>query len=40
MKETKLVVDGHVHIYKCYDFDKFLSIDIKKLNNLENLCVF
>ncbi len=34
MTKTNLIVDGHVHIYDCYDLDKFFDAAIKNLNNI------
>ena len=34
MSKTNLIVDGHVHIYDCYDLDKFFDAAIKNLNNI------
>ena len=33
MPETKLIIDGHVHIYDCYDLDKFFDTAIENLDN-------
>ena len=34
MPETTLVVDGHVHIYDCYDLDKFFDMAIKNMDKM------
>jgi hypothetical protein len=34
MPKTNLVVDGHVHYYDCYDFDKFFDAAIKNMDNM------
>ncbi len=34
MPRTTLIVDGHVHIYDCYDLDKFFCAAIKNLDNM------
>ena len=31
MKKTRLMVDGHVHIYDCYNLEKFFNIAVKNL---------
>ncbi len=31
MSKTKLIVDGHVHIYDCYDPEKFFDVAIKNM---------
>ena len=32
MPKTTLIIDGHVHIYDCYDLDKFFDSAIKNLD--------
>ncbi len=32
MSKTKLIVDGHVHFYSCYDPDKFFDVAIKNMD--------
>ncbi len=32
MSKTKLIVDGHVHFYSCYDPDKFFDVAIKNID--------
>ena len=32
MAETKLIVDGHVHFYSCYDPERFFDVAIENLN--------
>jgi len=32
MAETKLIIDGHVHIYDCYDLDRFFDATIENLD--------
>ncbi len=32
MKETKLIVDSHVHFYSCYDPDKFFGVAIENMD--------
>ncbi len=34
MSKTKLIVDGHVHIYNCYDIDKFFDMAIKNMGQM------
>ena len=34
MAETKLIVDGHVHCYSCYNPDKFFDAAIKNLDSM------
>ena len=34
MAETKLIVDGHVHFYSCYDPDKFFDMAVKNMDNM------
>ena len=32
MAETKLIIDGHVHFYSCYNPDKFFDVAIKNID--------
>ncbi|MFQ5963574.1 MAG: hypothetical protein ACE5KZ_04740 [Candidatus Scalinduaceae bacterium] len=34
MAETKLIVDGHVHFYSCYDPDKFFDAAMKNMDTM------
>jgi hypothetical protein len=34
MQKTNIIVDGHVHVYDCYDLDKFFCAAIKNLDNM------
>ncbi|MHC4268259.1 MAG: hypothetical protein ACYSTS_07305 [Planctomycetota bacterium] len=34
MQVTKLIIDGHVHYYNCYDFEKFFDM---ALNNMDKM---
>jgi hypothetical protein len=36
MKKTRLMVDGHVHIYDCFDLEKFFKIAVTWLEHFYN----
>lgn len=36
MKKNRLMIDGHVHIYDCYDLGKFFDIALRNLEHFHN----
>jgi hypothetical protein len=36
VKKTRLMVDGHVHIYDCYDLDRFFTLAVNHLEYFYN----
>jgi hypothetical protein len=36
MKKTRLMIDGHVHIYDCYDLERFFTYAVKNLEYFYN----
>jgi hypothetical protein len=34
MSKTKLIVDGHVHFYGCYDPDEFFNAAVKNMDTM------
>nr|NIM15936.1 hypothetical protein [Candidatus Aminicenantes bacterium]NIM82716.1 hypothetical protein [Candidatus Aminicenantes bacterium]NIN22091.1 hypothetical protein [Candidatus Aminicenantes bacterium]NIN45850.1 hypothetical protein [Candidatus Aminicenantes bacterium]NIN88687.1 hypothetical protein [Candidatus Aminicenantes bacterium] len=36
MKKTRLMVDGHVHIYDCFHLEKFFKIAVTWLDHFYN----
>ncbi|MCP5102181.1 MAG: hypothetical protein GY950_02320, partial [bacterium] len=33
MKTTRLLIDGHVHLYDCYDLEKFFHNAVKNMDH-------